>query len=229
MKRLRIAGLLLVIVFPFTSFAKQGLGWHWLNQKADERRQERLEQRQQENSGDYYRLGREVLNNTGSPRRRRITQTATVSGVVDGSILIIQQADGSHAEIRLLGVDAPAFVSRRLTTAGRPQELYGGCYAQEAREALRDLLIGEQVTIERPETYQRDSYRRLVRYIRLGSQDVNAWMIWHGYAFSDDNHDHERLNEYEALELRAKEAERGIWSFRCDYNENPDDVIEVLE
>lgn len=218
MKRLWIAVVLIVVVFPFTSFAKQGLGWHWLNQKAEDRRLERLHAKQEENSGEYYRLGREVLSDTSSPRRRRVVQTATVTGVVDGSIIIIQQADGTHAEIRLLGVDAPQIIREGVE-----------CYGQEAREALRDLLVGEQVTIEREETYQRDSYRRLVRYVRLGSQDVNAWMIWNGYAFSDGSHQHERINEYEALELRAEEDNRGIWSSACDYNQNPNDVIEVLE
>lgn len=217
MKRLWISLLILVVVFPFTSFAKQGIGWHWLNQKADERRQERLQAKQEDSSGDYYRLGREVLSNTTSPRRRRIVQTATVTGVVDGSSIIVQQSDNSYEEIRLLGAEAPQIIRDGVE-----------CYGQHAREALRDMLVGKQVTIEREEAYQRDSYKRLVRYVRLGSQDMNAWMIWHGYAFADTTHDHERLNEYTALEQRAKEDKKGIWSSACDYNADKDDV-RVLE
>ena len=213
MKRVLLALLIIVVVFPFTSLAEQGFGWHFLQMRADERRQQRLRARGEEASGEYYRMGRNVFQNLFSPRRRRITQVATVTGVVDGSIVIVD----SKQEIRLLGAGAPEIIRDGVE-----------CYGQEARNGLKEFLLNKEVVIEREETYQKDSYNRLVRYLRLGSQDVNAWMIWNGYAFADNNHPHEREKEYSALEQRAKENERGIWSYLCDYNDSLDEV-EVLQ
>jgi len=153
---------------------------------------------------------------TSSPRRRRITQIGTVTGVVDGSVIIIRENTGRFQEIRLLGVTTPEII--------RPGV---DCYGEEARDALRAEILGTQVSIEREGSYQRDSYRRLVRYVRLGSQDVNAWLIWNGYAQADANHDHERLNEYQSLEKQAQEAKRGLWSTKCEYNDQLEEV-EVL-
>lgn len=164
------------------------------------------------------RIGWSIISQPDSPRRRRNIHPALITGVVDGSIVSVNLPEGTNTEVRLLGVDAP---ETGTATGG------GECFANEARALLRENFAGTAVVLERDKRYQRDSYRRLVRYVRTGSQDIGAWMIWNGFAFADRDHPHLRSLEYLEMETDAMKHERGLWGHACDYNEHLETLQEL--
>ena len=84
------------------------------------------------------------------------------------------------------------------------------------------------VNLQKVEGYNRDSYRRLLRTVRLGSTNINAWMIRNGRAFSDREHEHDRQEYYNQLEDEAREDDVGLWSYRCNYDTDTDEEFEFL-
>ena len=166
------------------------------------------------------RLGRSIVNIMESPRRRQIRVDGVVTDVLDGSVMAVREANGEVIGIRTLGSEAPKII--------RPD---GGveCYGLEARDALARLVLGQEIQIERDEAYQRDSNRRLLRYLKVGNQDVGAWMIWNGYAFVDREHDYDNAERYQSLEDISKEEDRGLWSGKCNYDLDDDELLEILE
>lgn len=226
MLRLPVIAILFCLVIPNAALAKAGSRWGE-DTAVDtmlERREERREARARERFSvpektEKIRMGWSIIERPASPRRRRNVNPAVVSGVVDGSILVVNLPEGSNTEIRLLGVHAPEIV--------RPREGVE-CFALEARNTLRTVFGGKSVVLERDKRYQKDSYGRLVRYVRSGTQDIGAWMIWSGYAFADTKTQHLRLQEYRQLEADALKHERGLWGYACDYNKDLREV-DVLE
>lgn len=210
--RMKLLSILLLCIIPSATLANGSL----LLQHREERRQMRLAQMHSEQT--TVRIGRAIR--TVNVRSVRSGSTGLVYTIADGSVFGIEESDGDKAGIRILGADAPVI---------HPTSETEQCHAREAKAALERLLLGKQVTLERDENYQRDSYGFALRYVRLGGLDVGGWMIWSGYAFSDSEHDHERQDLYESLEEEAQEAERGLWSYQCDYNETPRRSVEVLE
>lgn len=122
-----------------------------------------------------------------------------IDHVVDGDT--IKLADGRT--VRLLQIDTP--------------EKYGSpeCYGQRASATLRSLLDGgDRVWLERdPALDDVDRYGRLLRYVHVGSTNVNLWLVQRGAAsvwfYGGDR------GRYAARLLRAAEraraARRGLW------------------
>lgn len=178
-----------------------------------------------ETSTDYgmrtnlIRLGNNVRTRRMSPRRILSSNEGMVLQVIDGSVLQVQLSDGTIETVRTLGAEAP------LLTTGSDSEQ---CFALDARTKLRMLLDGKTVQLERDRYYQRDTFGRLLRYVRLNAMDVNAWMIENGYAFADNRNSHRRQNDYLARQAEARKYKRGLWGNFCEYN--PDlETIEVIE
>jgi endonuclease YncB( thermonuclease family) len=208
--------------------ASAAAGSRWGTDTSLDRMLERREERREARARNRYdtpvrtnkiRIGWTIIDKPASPRRRRSIHPALLSGVVDGSIVVVNLPEGANTEVRLLGVDAPEIVRARENVE---------CFGVEARNALRASFVGKSIILERDKRYQKDSFRRLVRYIRSGSQDIGAWMIWNGYAFADRDTQHLRLQKYIQLEAEAQRHEKGLWGFLCDYNDNLD-VLDVLE
>lgn len=165
------------------------------------------------------RLGHNVRTRRMSPRRVVAGSEGEVIDIVDGSLLHVRFADGSVETVRTLGAEAPL-----LDTGTEKQQ----CFAREAIEQLRKLTLGKTVLLEKDRNFRNDNLGRLLRYVRLNSLDVGGWMIWNGYAFSDNNNSYRRQTDYQARQREAREYERGLWGHYCEYN--PDlDTIEVLE
>lgn len=166
------------------------------------------------------RLGNNVRTRRMSPRRIVPQHIGEVLSVVDGSVVVVKLQNGETESVRTLGAEAP------LLDTGSDKEQ---CYAREAQYALEHLLLGKTVALERDRSYQRDRSGRLLRYVRLNSMDINGWMIFSGYSFADDRHQHQRWDDYQDRETDARKAERGMWSNRCDYNPNPTTTFDVLQ
>lgn len=184
--------------------------------RKEARREARARERYSEQVRTHQvRLGWSIITKPASPRRRRNIQPALLTGVVDGSVVVVNLPEGTNTEIRLLGVDAPEIVRAESGIE---------CFALESRNELRSTFAGTSVVIERDKRYHRDSFKRLIRYVRSGSQDIGAWMIWNGYAFADKSAPHLRLRKYQDLETDARRKERGLWGYGCDYNDALEEV-----
>jgi micrococcal nuclease len=96
------------------------------------------------------------------------TFQGVVTHVTDGDSLWVRTAVGAKPrQVRLQGIDAPEICQP---------------YGREARAALAALALHRQVLVA---TRARDRYERIVARVSVGRQDLGAWMVAHGYAWSD--------------------------------------------
>ena len=121
------------------------------------------------------------------------TFRATVSHVTDGDTLWVKRGGGGDAiEIRLLDLDAPE-----------------GCqaYGAEAKHALRERVLRKPVRVH---TKGVDDYGRQLARIEHRREDINAWMVRYGYAWSGTYRG--RAGPYAKQEELARSERRGLWS-----------------
>lgn len=206
--------LLLALLLPTSAAALT------LEERVEQRRQARLAATHQAEPVEVIRFGRTVQPRTTSPRRLTRSETGTVTRVVDGSVIVVQMTSGTEYQVRTLGAEAP------LLRTGSTKDQ---CYAQKSKQALENLLLGQTVRLQRDENYQYDNTRRLLRYVYLGTHDMNAYMISQGFSFADDENTHRKSASYSQLEQEARENDIGLWNDFCTYNPNPSRTIEILE
>jgi endonuclease YncB( thermonuclease family) len=117
---------------------------------------------------------------------------ATVTYVNDGDTLWVRPARGGpRMELRLLGIDAPE----------RCQ-----AFGAEARQALRQRVLYQPVEVR---LRGRDAYDRHLAHVRRGGEDIAAWMVRHGYAWSSRYKG--RRGPYAKLEAQARRRHAGLW------------------
>jgi endonuclease YncB( thermonuclease family) len=123
----------------------------------------------------------------------RASYDARVTSVVDGDTLWVRRsATGAGTEIRLQGIDAPEICQR---------------WGRESRDALRQLLLSRTVTVFE---VGRDTYGRVLARLHGNGQDVGAWLVANGHAWSPGFH--RRKGPYAQLEAAARAGHRGLWS-----------------
>ena len=127
---------------------------------------------------------------------------ATVLRNVDGDTLEVNLADGTKAKVRILGIDTPETVDPRKTVQ---------CFGQEASARMKELVQGKTITLVKDPAQDKDVYGRLLRYIDLNGVDIGAEMIAEGYAYSYKKYPQPRLEEYNKLEVQARNAGKGLW------------------
>jgi micrococcal nuclease len=136
------------------------------------------------------------------------TEQGRVTSVVDGDTFKVKL--GKKVEtVRIIGIDTPETKDPR-----KPVQ----CYGKEASKKLTKLLRGKTVTLEKNPAEDRDKYKRLLRYVSLKGKDIGAGMISDGYAFSYKTFPHPRLEDYNALEVTARDGNKGLWGISCEYN-----------
>jgi len=129
--------------------------------------------------------------------------------VVDGDTIDIDGLASSTARIRLLGIDAPES---------------GTCYASESTAALKTLISGKDIRIEK-DVSGTDRYGRYLRYVFLPSDDpakddifVDEQLVEQGDAqvlpIAPDTRYRDLLARAQA---DAQKAKRGLWSSTCPY------------
>lgn len=130
---------------------------------------------------------------------------ATVTRVVDGDTIRVQIA-GEEFRLRYIGIDTPETVDPR-----RPVQ----CFGQEASERNRQLVEGQVVGLEK-DVSETDSFDRLLRYVWVGDQMVNAALVEEGYALASTYPPDVRYAElFASLQARAREDARGLWGAAC--------------
>jgi endonuclease YncB( thermonuclease family) len=117
----------------------------------------------------------------------------TVTYVTDGDTLRVRpQGEGEPRNIRVHGIDAPEIC-----------QLYG----KAARAALTAYLLGQRVQVG---VQRVDQYGRLLARITLQGQDVGAWMVTQGHAWS---YRYRRdAGPYAAQESQARAQGRGLFA-----------------
>jgi endonuclease YncB( thermonuclease family) len=115
------------------------------------------------------------------------------ASVIDGDTIEI------HGQrIRLYGIDAPESAQTCLMNR-RPYRC-----GKDAAFALADHIGSSPL---RCEARGHDRYRRVIAVCFLRDEDVNAWMVRHGYALAYRKY----ANNYVADEDRARSANLGVW------------------
>lgn len=142
-----------------------------------------------------------LLSHVAGARVAFKTQTVTVFYVEDGDTFLLRIPDDPMEHVaNLIGVDA----------AGLDEE--GGiCYAREAAEFLRSLILNKDVTIKWDSRDKVDRRGRLLVYVELGGKDVNAEVIRGGYGWVPRRFYADRKQDYVRLEESARAAKEGLW------------------
>ncbi len=134
--------------------------------------------------------------------------------MVDGDTLVVEvtsrvegpgagEAGRGEARVRLIGIDTPESVDPR-----RPVQ----CFGKEASAAMKALVEGAEVRMVK-DVEEADRFDRLLRYVYLGDEMINARMVSNGYASAftyPPNVRHADL--FVELEREARDNDRGLWS-----------------
>ncbi len=125
--------------------------------------------------------------------------------MVDGDTIDVL-IDGSEQRLRYIGINTPETVDPR-----RPVE----CFGREASERNRQLVEGRTVGLER-DVSETDRFGRLLRYVWLEGEMVNAALVAEGYATATTfPPDVKYADTFAAMEAEARAAGRGLWGDAC--------------
>ncbi|HEX5063807.1 MAG TPA: thermonuclease family protein [Kofleriaceae bacterium] len=121
-----------------------------------------------------------------------------VTRVIDGDTIELE----SGVKIRYLMVDTPE-------TTGSVDD----CYGPNALQYNTDLVLNKTVQLSFDEQCT-DRYGRTLAYVTVDGQEVNSLLVRNGFAcvlYIPPN-GQSRVEEFNALQLDAKTARRGLWS-----------------
>jgi len=142
---------------------------------------------------------------------------ARVLEVIDGDTIKVTVQDRVET-IRYIGVNTPE--TKHPTRGAEP----GG---REATEVNRQLVAGQQVRLEL-DVQERDRYGRLLAYVYVGDQMVNAELVRRGYAqvmTVPPNVRHQEL--FVKLQREAREQKRGLWADPSEATTPPSTVTQA--
>jgi endonuclease YncB( thermonuclease family) len=128
-----------------------------------------------------------------APALHAATFRATVSHVSDGDTLWVRRSGGdAPVPLRLLDIDAPETCQ---------------AFGPQAKQALRRRALRRMVVVH---TRGQDDYARTLARVDLHGEDLGAWLVRNGYAWSATFRG--RPGPYAALEARARAEHRGLWA-----------------
>ena len=115
-----------------------------------------------------------------------------VSHVADGDTLWVRPASGvAPVQVRIHGVDAPEICQ---------------AFGRQARDALAARVLYRPVRVT---TRARDRYQRSVGNVSLDGQDVGAWLVAGGVAWTARYRG--RSGPYAQEEAQAPQGRAGLW------------------
>lgn len=133
-----------------------------------------------------------------------------VVGVTDGDTIDVV-VDGEVETVRLVGINSPE---------------RGECLADDATEALRDRVGGQEVELVR-DVSDRDRYGRLLRYVEVDGVDAGLELVRAGLALAREYPpDTARFAGYRVVQEAAEVAGAGMWaSDACGGGATDADVV----
>jgi len=118
--------------------------------------------------------------------------TAIVSSVLDGDTIKLSTGE----TVRLIGLNAP--------------ELGQSC-SSEAKDMLKELVLGKEVTLEK-DVDDKDQYGRLLRYVFADGHHVNYGMVYLGLAHKYEYGLNKKYSsDFEYAETEAKQNGGCLW------------------
>lgn len=121
--------------------------------------------------------------------------------VVDGDTIVVDFND-TKERVRFIGVDTPETVHPELG-----EEPFG----KEASDYTKQRLEGQTIELEF-DVQERDQYGRLLAYIWIGNEHLNATMLKEGYAtLSTWPPNVKYVDEFTQYQKQAREAQKGLW------------------
>jgi micrococcal nuclease len=122
-------------------------------------------------------------------------ETATVVAVIDGDTIQIDTGQ----RVRYIGIDTPEL---------RQQE----CFAQEAMERNKELVMGQTVRLVK-DVSETDRYGRLLRYVFVNERFINQLLVAEGFAnASSYPPDIAYQQVFRSAEDLAREQGAGLWT-----------------
>jgi micrococcal nuclease len=119
--------------------------------------------------------------------------TGVVSHVTDGDTLWVRLSGGGEpVKVRFQGIDAPETCQE---------------WGRESHQALKAKAMNQPVVMN---TRAVDQYGRLLARIRMDGEDLGAWMVARGHAWS--YHYRRDPGPYAMEERSARTAKRGLWA-----------------
>jgi micrococcal nuclease len=115
-----------------------------------------------------------------------------VNHVTDGDTLWLRPAVGAPVQVRIQGLDAPEICQP---------------FGPQARDALAARVLHRSVRVA---TRARDRYHRTVGNVSLDGQDVGAWLVAGGFAWSTRYRG--RSGPYALEEAQARQGRVGLWA-----------------
>jgi micrococcal nuclease len=136
---------------------------------------------------------------------------ALVSRVIDGDTIEVE-IGGQEYTVRYIGVNTPETVDPR-----RPVE----CFGREASDFNQKLVLRKTVGLE-IDVSETDAFGRLLRYVWLDGDMVNATLVREGYAQAAAYPPDVKYQDV-FLELQAEAAAtgRGLWGAACEETPTP--------
>ena len=142
-------------------------------------------------------------------------QTFLVTKVIDGDTIELETGE----KIRYIGIDTP---ETKHPTKGVE------CYGLEASDKNEELVLNKKIRIEKDIT-DKDSYKRLLRYVYVDDLFINKYLVEQGYAYSYPYPpDTKYQNEFNDAEENAKNSKIGLWQ-KCIAPEENRVNVEVEE
>ena len=154
-----------------------------------------------------------------SAKEQTIIRTGfEVVKVVDGDGLIVRNIlNKKEEEIRLYGIDAPELnPCAKLIQDERETHIPGSLLitlGYESFDFLRKIVLpGTLVTIVQEEGNMTDKYGRTLAYVVLpDGRSINELILNNGYVKPYDKVYCSKLPEYQELNLKAKNEQRGLY------------------
>jgi micrococcal nuclease len=121
-----------------------------------------------------------------------LSGAVTVTHVTDGDTLWVRPEGGKPVKLRLQGIDAPE----------RCQ-----AWGEQSRAALAARVLHQRVQVR---TRAHDDYHRAIGSLTLNDEDIGAWMVREGHAWS---YRYRRSpGPYAEQERQARAARRGLFA-----------------
>jgi micrococcal nuclease len=131
---------------------------------------------------------------------------AKVTRVVDGDTIEVE-IDGQAYKVRYIGIDTPETVH-----PSKPVQ----CFGPEASARNKELVEGKTVGVEK-DVSETDDFGRLLRYVWVGSEMVNATLVSSGYAqVATYPPDVKYQQHFLDLQRQARDAGLGLWGAGCE-------------